>query len=160
MKKSLNLFLIFIVLFFLGGCSDKKEMLRITPFACEVRILNDKSISEGIFVYENDDSMHLELTSGAEVNGLRISYADGRCNYSSDDIGITLPEDADSQQVYGLFSALRLLDASQVEILKNKENVFGLINNNEEYTYTVDGESGRLLRVSSIHGEIIFRYQD
>lgn len=158
MKKFLCLFSIFIFLIILGGCSDKKEKLTITPFTCEVRMLSGESVNEGVFVFENKNSMYLDLASDAER--LRIRYGEGICSYSLGDISVTVPSETDSFQAYGLFSAIRLLDASRVEIVPNKENVFCLVNKNEEYTYTVDGESGKLLKVSSINGEITFRYQD
>lgn len=159
MRKLLCIMLIFTALTVSGGCGKSADTFTLTPFTCEIQMISDGKITEGFFTYENENSMYVDFAADACLGGVRAEYENGVCRYSCDGVVISTPEELKNIPVYGLFSAVKLLALSDTEMTQEGENLFSLSDNNGKYTYTVDTDSGRLMRINGVQGKIIFRYQ-
>jgi len=157
MKKILCIVLITVNILSLYGCGYEKTTITLEPFKSKIVLISEEVSSEGAFVYENENSIYIDFTSGV-LQGVRVHYGNGEYRFSCDDVTVSSPENAGNLPVYGIFSAVRLLAGSDREISPGKESMFTLSDSDEEYTYTVDS-SGRLVSVSAPHCEALFSYQ-
>lgn len=157
MKKNIYVVLIVAILFCLSGCSENKRVFTLQPFRCNVQLLNDTETVEGIFVYEDKNSMYIDFTSD-DISGVRLQYCKGEYSYISDGVTVKVPENKSYTHIFGLFSALILLDDSDVSLEDGSENIFNLSNGNRNYTYNVDGHSKRVNEIKSGFDKIIFMY--
>lgn len=159
MKKTLCLLLILAAFLAFGGCGNSKAMLALTPFTCEIQMISDGKITEGIFTYKSKNSMCLEFSYEDSLGGVKAEYENGALRYLCDGVTVDAPAELKNVPVYGLFSAMNLLAQSDIEISEDEENVFSLSDNNGKFTYTVDADSKRILHINGMRGKIIFRYR-
>ena len=159
MKKLLCLLLCFIFLIAFNGCgNDDDEFFTVTSFASEVQFISNGKVTEGIFTFENVNSMYIEF-SDYDLGGMKVHCENGNCRYSCDGVTVSFDVQSENEPVCGLFSAMVLLADSRVKITTGEENIFSLSDGKNEYTYTVNADGTNLMSISSIQGDIIFRYK-
>ncbi|MBR5827527.1 MAG: hypothetical protein IKY78_10670 [Clostridia bacterium] len=158
MKKAMCILMLIALLSALCGCSENKTLFEIQPFRCNVQISCGEENTEGVFVYENENSMYFDFDNDEYIGGMRVHYRNGTYDFICDGVIVNTAYNSGNVPLYGLFEAVELLGESQTEIKNGTENVFSLRNGYREYSYVIESENGRLIRIKSETAEIIFRY--
>ena len=156
MKKVIYLLSLIALFSSLCGCGNNSNLV-LVPFDCNVEIVSGEDIFEGIFVFENENRMSIDLISDEALDGLRVTYNGEEYGYICSGVETEVSIYDSCVPLYGLFAATELLAYSEVEIVSGN-NTFVLSDGDSEYTYSVDGEKGRLMQIDSSYGKIIFNY--
>lgn len=159
MKKLLCSLLAFVISVVFCACDNVGKAFTVTSFTSEVQLTRDEKITEGTFVFENGNSMYIEFSADDDLGGVKVYYENGEYRYVYDGVTVTADAESEKESVCGLFSAMVLLADAGAEITTGEENVFCLSDDSNEYTYTVSADGVNLMSISSIQGNITFRYK-
>lgn len=158
MKKAICILALIAFLSALCGCSENKKVFEIQPFRSNVQISADGENAEGVFVYENEGNMYFDFINEEHISGVRVHYINGTYNFICDGVNVKTDYGSTNVPLYGLFEAIELLKKSQEEVKDGTENIFSLSNGDREYTYVIESENTRLIRINTDYAEFIFRY--